>query len=131
MSDGADDPFDALVRAMPDGRPVYYVLDEQGEAKPWAGTLRDWASRLAALGPDRILVESRIIDPSGRTRLVITAFLGVDEAAALLQPAERPEVFGTILWEEQREFFDATRAEALARHDRIVAALLTGQEVEA
>jgi hypothetical protein len=117
---------DMPVIPMPDGRPLYYGLDMQGEAYPWTGSLLGWAAHMDTLGVGRILAEHVGTDPAGRTWRVITAFLGMDDAAAVLRPAARPEVFGTILWLTGHEFFDATRAEALARHARVVAACQDG-----
>jgi hypothetical protein len=111
---------------MLDGRPLYYVLEPDGTAKPWEGPIEGWGERMALLGSEKVL---RTTDLPGGGQ-VITAFLGMDDAAATMRPSQAPAIFGTIVWGTHEEFFDATKVAALARHERVVEALRAGQALK-
>jgi hypothetical protein len=110
------DTKDHLVGPAGDGRWEHYVLDDNGEAVEWHGTLLGWCDVIDRLGKDAWLKTTEL--PDGNK--VITKFLGMDHLAMSLIPADKPGVFGTIAWNQRDEFFDATRAEAMARHERVV-----------
>lgn len=114
------------VQPMSDGRPLYYVLDESGEARPWQGGLIEWSDEVGRLEREgkRWLKRTEVAGTE-----VVTAFLPIDDAAATCRPGP-PAVFGTIVWADRQEFFDSTRAAALARHERVVEKLREGKSLE-
>jgi hypothetical protein len=125
MSDFLDPP----VFKAPDGRHIHYVLDENGEAVPWEGSILGWGRRMDEIGDRRFVARNFLGDDLGE---VITAFWGIDDAAATLRGdgTWKPCVFGTLVAKKHREFFDSTRAKALARHERIVDKLKRGVSIE-
>lgn len=125
MSDDEKDRIHKPVEPMSDGRPMYYMLDNDDNPVPWTGTLLEWSDYISALDPDRHFIKRTVV---GETK-VATAFLGVDDAAATLREADGPEVFGTCVFGGD-EYFDTTKQAALARHDRIVEKLRKGLSLD-
>lgn len=108
-----------------DPRPLFYVLDEDGNAVPEPDTLT-WGHRMELGG--RIV--GRTVLPTGHT--ISTVFLGLDHNFARQGP---PILWETMIWtgsDEDRLWLDyqeryTSRADAIAGHTRAIDMILNGK----
>jgi len=120
-----------LIRDFEHGR-VWYWIEVDGEPQPCTNLLR-WAAFMDDF-PGRTINSHELNSPKLGPCSLITLFLGMDYSNGTTKP---PPLYGTALFLEtpqgrkfHSEWWESSRAKAMAQHLRIKAQLEAGEELE-